>query len=466
MEADNKLQKFIDYCESHDHGCTEGLSRIIKSGNREKLIEKLRQNPKRRQIIALGFNQAVSKNEVNHILAQCGLPKLYVRNLCELSVGFSLDQHSQNALNESIEDAINNWYQLYLAVKQAYSESDIDTNPAHLAPASFTLEGLKAFDERNRSGPGHDIHDPMTDAGLRRTSVLECKVSNAKNADDLIALVKEDASLIREQRANARLIFARYLYYYIEAMMQYYGRRQQNHSALTDLFDHSGATEDHYVDLSKTYTNKKISLYGVVKRMAYYYYHVGDGKILGIKYDDIEDIKKDEDTEAIDTIDSKAKYDSDNDHLTVEDRDYCRYISDYFVCVLKGTKDITRPMLMFFLLFVNSLLSLDGVLPDYRDDIVLDQTRLSSILERCFGQGLSPMVSLTDKLVHEIVNAQEQYHEMDTILRSAPDYKLYDAFMNSGLDVDSLLNELDKPMGSAFTMTYDAQLSHNLLEKN
>lgn len=280
------------------------------------------------------------------------------------------------------------------------------------------------------------IYHPVTADAIRMTSDVQ-KAVVTTSEDDFLEIVKELAPKLREQRSNARLIFVRYLYYYIEGMMQYYcGWRKSNASIAAELFDHPVSSEEsinQFIAQFKQgdYENLKISILGVIRRMYLYYKPVGDGIVSGISEDDTGD----------------------------EEKNYLENEADYFTDVLRGTCDLTRERLLFFLTFVNSMLVRDSILPDFRDDIVLDENRLNSILERCYGVVLS---NEKDTLAMRILQIQHENPSQNDIVRRKIDYSLYDLTQDV-LERDDLADK--KPMGPTTTNTYGGKLQKDIAGK-
>ena len=126
---------------------------------------------------------------------------------------------------------------------------------------------------------------------------------------------------------------------------------------------------------------------------------------------------------------------------------------------LRGTCDLTRERLLFFLTFVNSMLVRDSILPDFRDDIVLDENRLNSILERCYGVVLS---NEKDTLAMRILQIQHENPSQNDIVRRKIDYSLYDLTQDV-LERDDLADK--KPMGPTTTNTYGGKLQKDIAGK-
>ena len=349
---------------------------------------------------------------------------------------YSLNAHSRCKLEygENTREAVKNWWKLYQSAVEIYN-SDSPTADC-LTSGEITLNRLKQFDQENRSVVADSIYHPVTADAIRMTSDVQ-KAVVTTSEDDFLEIVKELAPKLREQRSNARLIFVRYLYYYIEGMMQYYcGWRKSNASIAAELFDHPVSSEEsinQFIAQFKQgdYENLKISILGVIRRMYLYYKPVGDGIVSGISEDDTGD----------------------------EEKNYLENEADYFTDVLRGTCDLTRERLLFFLTFVNSMLVRDSILPDFRDDIVLDENRLNSILERCYGVVLS---NEKDTLAMRILQIQHENPSQNDIVRRKIDYSLYDLTQDV-LERDDLADK--KPMGPTTTNTYGGKLQKDIAGK-
>ena len=439
--ATSSIDKFIDYCEIT---CTKNLNTFTSKSSLtaediKKLTERISKQEKnysRKRIVAIGFRLGLTASDVNHIMRACGRPNLYVRNLIELTLSYSLNAHSRCKLEygESPREAVEKWWNLYQRAVEIYNAGAPKTDCLTKGP--ITLNKLKQFDRENRSVADDSIYHPVTADAIRMTSDVQ-KAVVATSADDFLEIVKALVPKLREQRSNARLIFVRYLYYYIEGMMQYYcGWRQGKALIASELFDHSVSSKDRvdqFIDQYKQgdYENLKISIFGVIKRMYLYYQPVGDGIVSGISEDDSGD----------------------------EERKYLENEADYYTDVLRGTCDLTRERLLFFLTFVNSMLIRENILPDFQDDIMLDENRLNSILERCYGVVLS---SSRDKLAMRILQIQHEHPEQSDTVGAAIDLSLYDLTQDV-LERDDLADK--KPMGPTTTNTYGGKLQKDIAGK-
>lgn len=436
------IDKFIEYCEIT---CIKDLKRFaeitsLTSEDVKHLAEHISKQKKtysRKRIVAIGFRLGLTASDVNFIMRACGRPVLYARNLVELTLSYSLNTHHRYKAmyRESTRAAVENWWKLYQSAVEIYN-SDSPTADC-LTSGAITLNRLKQFDQENRSVAADSIYHPVTADASRMTSFAQ-RAAVATNDADFLEIVRELAPKLREQRNNARLIFVRYLYYYIEGMMQYYcDWRKSNASIAAELFDHSVSSEEsinQFIAQFKQgdYENLKISILGVIRRMYLYYKPVGDGIVSGISEDDSDD----------------------------EEKNYLENEADYFTDVLRGTCDLTRERLLFFLTFVNSMLVRDSILQDFRDDIVLDENRLNSILERCYGVVLS---NEKDKLAMRILQIQHEHPGQNDIVRGTIDYSLYDFLTQDVLERDNLATK--KPMGRTTTNTYGGKLQKDIVGK-
>lgn len=435
------IDKFIKYCEitcikdlNHFAKITSLTSEDIK--NLAEHISKQKKTYSRKRIVAIGFHLGLTASDVNFIMRACGRPILYARNLVELTLSYSLNTHHRKAMyGESTGAAVENWWKLYQSAVEIYN-SDSPTADC-LTSGAITLNRLKQFDQENRSVAADSIYHPVTADASRMTFFVK-RAAVATNDADFLEIVKELAPKLREQRSNARLIFVRYLYYYIEGMMQYYCRwRKSNASIAAKLFDHPVSSEESINQFiaqfeQGNYKKLKISILGVIRRMYLYYKPVGDGIVSGISEDDSDD----------------------------EEKNYLENEADYFTDVLRGTCDLTRERLLFFLTFVNSMLVRDSILPDFRDDIVLDENRINSILERCYGVVLS---NEKDKLAMRILQIQHEHPGQNDIVRGTIDYSLYDLLTQDVLERDNLATK--KPMGRTTTNTYGGKLQKDIVGK-
>lgn len=468
------IDKFIEYCEitcikdlNHFAKITDLTSEDVK--NLAEHISKQKKTYSRKRIVAIGFRLGLTASDVNFIMRACGRPILYARNLVELTLSYSLNTHHRYKAmyRENTGAAVKNWWKLYQSAVEIYN-SDSQTADC-LTSGAITLNRLKQFDQENRSVAADSIYHPVTADASRMTSFAQ-RAAVATDDADFLEIVKELAPKLREQRSNARLIFVRYLYYYIEGMMQYYSYHTDRASIPAGLFDHIGSKGESLIQLVKRdyqsgdYKELQISISGVIKRMYWYYWPIGEGFVAGYPGGIPEDtseagerlLKILEEAAARLPEDDSVR---DTDCLTGTEIKYLGNEVDYYTDVLRGTCDLTRERLLFFLTFVNSILIRDNILPDFQDDIVLDENRLSSILERCYGVVLS---NEKDKLAMRILQIQHKNPGRNDDITEFEDPSLNELTLGV-LERDDLADE--KPMGRTTTNTYGGKLQKDIVGK-
>lgn len=424
------MDAFVRYCENT---CNKDLSRC-KDLTEETSIQIIRnqRSTSRKRIIALGFFRGLTRADVNRILVGCGFPQLYVRNLVELTIGYALDRHSCNP-NESVRDALNQWLSIYQEAEKICEKNNKDE-------LSDLSEGIKLKSLKKiilEQSPEERIYGSMTTEGSRFTTYIERAVKLVKSDEDLVQLITEEAPQLRIYRANARLMFIRYLVFCIESIMKCYWIRQDNRPILNEMYYDANINYACWDSVRESIQEIPIRLHTVVEMLYEYYDPVGDNMFFGSGEDDSDE---DGGSESGDPVDNLVAY---------------------FRGVIKGEKDITRPMLLFFALFANQKI-LDALGKDQR--VSLDENRLNELLKRCYGGGLSP-TSRIDRLACNILSLQLEG------IDNLADTRLYRT--DETLDVKKLGDfELRKedlivsqPMGSSFTSRFGDSIKKDLIDR-
>lgn len=352
----------------------------------------IRQVPLRYRIIALGFVNGFSLDELNDKLSQNGCPKLYSRNFWEATLifaflhGYKYDQ----------------WRQLQVQCADLYAQAE---GVGWFTGSKITYAELERYIQENSDGEGDLLATQM------QTQIMERGLAAAgDNVEDLRTFLRANLSSFSAVRERTRYYFCKYLYYYLNRRIENYfdacRRGRGVEEALSELLALKAVTQ-----LRRNLTRSEDQKHALIRESslscgeifdAFNYFYFGyisaDWiQILLECYERIEDIPSRQKQSLADIFrrghpDWKALSDDEVIRLCIaeaetrEDEAYAldgnrgygknRAGENALRKYIQGTLDIDRTVLICFLLFFAS----DAMMPDAHR---LTPERLNEILNRC-----------------------------------------------------------------------------------
>ena len=352
----------------------------------------IRQVPLRYRIIALGFVNGFTLDELNDKLAQNGCPKLYSRNFWEATLIFAF-LHGYT---------YDRWRQLQAQCADLYTRAE---GQGWFKDSKITYAELERYVQENSDGQGDMLATQM------QTQMMERDLAESGDSvEDLRAFLTANLSSFSAVRERTRYYFCKYLYYYLNRRIENYfdACRRGNgiDEALSELLSLKAVTqlrrnltrpEDQKRDLIR---KSALSCGEIFDAFNYFYFGYVSAdwvQILLECYDRIEDIPARQ-KQGLAGIFRKAHPDwktlSDDDVIRQslaemearEDEAYAldsnrgygknRAGENALRKYIQGTLDINRTVLICFLLFFAS----DAMMPDAHR---LTPGRLDEILNRC-----------------------------------------------------------------------------------
>ena len=301
----------------------------------------IRQVPLRYRIIALGFVNHFSLDELNEKLTQNGCPKLYSRNFWEATLifaflhGYTYDQ----------------WRQLQVQCADLYAQAEKE---GWFKGSKITYAELERYVQQNSDEEGDLLATQM------QTQIMERRLATAGDGvEGLRAFLTANLSSFSAVRERTRYYFCKYLYYYLN-------RRIENYFDAFNYFFFGYVSADWVQILLECYervedipAKQKQSLADIFRRDHPEWRALDDGEVIRRS---IAEAEARED----------AAYARDGSRGYGKNRAGENALRKY----IQGTLDIDRTVLICFLLFFAS----DARMPDAHR---LTPARLCEILNRC-----------------------------------------------------------------------------------
>jgi len=352
----------------------------------------IRQVPLRYRIIALGFVNHFTLDELNEKLAQNGCPKLYSRNFWEATLifaflhGYTYDQ----------------WRQLQVQCADLYAQAEKE---GWFKGSKITYAELERFVQENSDAEGDLLATQM------RTQIMERGLAaTGDSVEGLRTFLTANLSSFSAVRERTRYYFCKYLYYYLNRRIENYfdacRRGRGVEEALSELLSLKSVTQLRR-NLIRPEAEKRaliresaLSCGEIFDAFNYFYFGYVSAdwvQILLECYERVEDIpaRQKQSLASIFRRDHPEWKSLNDDEVIrrsieeVEARDDAAYARDgnrgygknragenALRKYIQGTLDIDRTVLICFLLFFAS----DARMPDAHR---LTPARLCEILNRC-----------------------------------------------------------------------------------
>jgi hypothetical protein len=448
----------------------------------------------RRGIVALGFQWRYGSKKVNELMARCGFPELYPRNVLDLTLTYALDHCASGDDYDAVE-SFHSWQTLYAKAEAQCTPTTVPIEKSYKVGgrAGYTFGDIKRFHDTHLPKQGNvTSFSPHTEEAQRDTVFIKNEYANVDTPEKLLQLVGINAQKMTRGRETARRYFIRYLYYYLNQQI-----KNNEAAPPSDLFMKSSLKtnepENYALRLSgiirrmDTYFDKRIlQKTGAIssmssaqeitpnKCMVRFFARLPDaeefelldhlnssvsvGKVMrkprwitlhGERYA-VEQWYTDSmltnPTNSEDKIDSNMCFYGEckelpYSHYDNENRE--KNLRDYLNAIITGTADATRDIMSAFLLFVNGTVNLENEKTQR-----FDTENMSYVLQRCFGVGLSPTRTI-DKLTIEVLGEQNLYWDWnekpkrkDTNLYDSPSdlkEKAYAEYMMAASTLDIFL---------------------------
>ena len=403
-----------------------------RGGSRSRSLEAVSKVPLRYRIIALGFVQHLSLDDLDEKLKSQGCAGLYSRSLWEASLIYAF----RNGLSyEEWKDL----QEICLAVRNEKALAD-----RYFQESRITLRDLKQYIDDN-SELSNQIASTQ-----HLTRVMDQKLSRLafgkSDFQDFLTLNIESLSPVREK---TRYYFCKYLYYYLQSCMDRYldgrqgkgtteadidnlavfkgitalKRKKLSEEETRDLLNSSGLSFGAVFDAFNYYYFDYVSLDWMEVLLDYYgsihaipdsdqsrlvqslrnyepgkYAAMTDGEVLASKQQELE--KREEELDAIYALDGKNKGYQRN---RAGENTLRKYV--------KGALDIDRVTLICFLIFFGSK-------SDLPDEYVINQSRLNMILNECGFAGLRENDAFDDFVIRYL----ESVDPTDLLMNEVTDY--------------------------------------------
>ncbi|MDD3222177.1 MAG: hypothetical protein EOM34_09755 [Clostridia bacterium] len=423
---------------------------------RPDLIKKI---PLRFRLIALGFLKKYSLEELNEKLKEEGCAQLYSRSFWESSLIFAFSNHM----------SFKEWKDLQAVCEDIRNDSTIDS--PYFKENTISLKELDRYISENSDEHTHFM------ATRHLTIQMEKQIKEMENDTDRFRQFLRNNlhsfSLVREK---TRYYFCKYLYYYLENIMDCYISSMSSKKNMEDMsadimvfkslnnMKKQAKTED---AIHEFLYNTGISCKKIFNDFNYYYFEYVSLdwiEILLEYYGNLDNLPKDEKEKLADALknhDASLKNMTSDEIINYEiskvsadeealDKIYSldgdnkgyqknRSGENTVRKYIKGNLDIDRTTFISFLLFFGNRTPL-------KEEYQIHPDRLNRILRECGFQALNTSDSFDDFVINFLNSKEPEDYLMDEVTKYAlkeENFFLYNTYKSSV----SYEEELRKIMG-------------------
>ena len=419
-----------------------------------------RKVPIRYQVIAFGFANALSLDELNELLNENNCAKLYSRSIWEASLIYAFNNHFSYEEWKDLRDQC-------AALRERKESRD-----TFFTESRISLKNIKDYLDANS-----DINEAHM--GTRHlTNMLERKISGLSHSKrDFKDFLTQNVMLMSTVREKTRYYFCKYLYYYLKScrdrflikrkiylsesesfaeLAAFKGLKALRRKKMTDdeataFLDTSGISLGEIFDAFNYYFFDYISL-DWMEVLLEYYGNIGDmpsdehqelaaslrkydpDQYRGLSDEDVLDLKQKELENREEKLDQQ--YSLDNTAKTYQvNRAGENTIRKY----IKGSLDIDRTTLICFLLFFGN----NSILPP---EMVITQQRIDMILSECGFKVLRYDDAFDDFVLGFIEASDPAGYLLELVTDYALDeenfflYRMYQASRSAEADFHSVTN--------------------------
>ena len=158
--------------------------------------------PIRYRILALGFVNKMTHEEVNEKLLQAGCPQLYARSYWEASLIYAYTHQL----------SFKEWKELEENCSVAYEKITSD----HFQSNSITIGELQKYLDENSD------EEQASYATMHMTRSLEAAIAQLNNDDEFFKYITANINMFSMVREKTRFYFCKYLYLYLKGVIERY----------------------------------------------------------------------------------------------------------------------------------------------------------------------------------------------------------------------------------------------------